>query len=488
MTRHTRPDGLDGGSNDARARAGARSRRAFLRTIGAGAGVAVLGGFGTAAAREVDGDRCLSDGAGETRFGDVTLYANDWSTSQCPDPPVEICLSTYSDGSFGWEWERGVTCVNGDDLPNYPEALMGTKMGGGSSGWSDQGALPQRVADIDRFDVELDVEMDLSDGEWNFALECWMDPNPGIPYPATDEIMVVIDDSAAHDKGENEVTAAFEDDYGNVYDYWENDIEPGDGDTWNFHIFHLPEPGVPPNLDLRSLLDYLQEDPDGAVAEGGGVYDGSKYVGGVEIGNENWDETHGETVVNQFSVRVNDTVGAAGVRDDFTVHEIDDTAPTTPGSVTVDDRQDRSATVSWDASSDADSGVAEYAITVEGSEIERVGAETTATTISDLSADKSYEVGVTAIDGSGNRSETATVTVPTAGPGLDPIEGTVPQDLDGDGLHRDINGNDVVDFPDVNRFFQHTDSAAVQDHVDAYDFTGDGVVDPQDVLALFELV
>jgi len=171
-----------------------------------------------------------------------------------------------------------------------------------------------------------------------------------------------------------------------------------------------------------------------------------------------------------------------------TVHETDDTAPTTPGSVTVDDRQERSATIAWSASSDADSGVAEYAISVEGSEVERVGAETTQTTIEDFSPDQSYEVGVTAIDEAGNRSEPATVTVPTAGPDLDPIEGTVPQDLDGDGLHRDINGNDVVDFPDVNRFFQHTDSAAVQDHVDAYDFTGDGVVDPQDVLALFELV
>ncbi|AWB27637.1 cellulase family glycosylhydrolase [Halococcoides cellulosivorans] len=74
------------------------------------------------------------------------------------------------------------------------------------------------------------------------------------------------------------------------------------------------------------------------------------------------------------------------------------------------------------------------------------------------------------------------------GTDLDPIEGTVPADRDGDGLHEDFNGNGDLDFPDVNRFFQHTDASAVQDHVGAYDFTGDGTVDMQDVLALFEAV
>ncbi|MFW6436921.1 MAG: dockerin type I domain-containing protein, partial [Halococcoides sp.] len=51
-----------------------------------------------------------------------------------------------------------------------------------------------------------------------------------------------------------------------------------------------------------------------------------------------------------------------------------------------------------------------------------------------------------------------------------------------------FNGNGRVDFPDVNRFFQHTDSSAVQDNVEAYDFTGDGEITLQDVMALFEQV
>ncbi|AWB27744.1 hypothetical protein [Halococcoides cellulosivorans] len=71
---------------------------------------------------------------------------------------------------------------------------------------------------------------------------------------------------------------------------------------------------------------------------------------------------------------------------------------------------------------------------------------------------------------------------------LDPVDGTVPGDIDGDGLHEDFSGDGELNFPDVNAFFQHTETAAVQDHPDAYDFTGDGTVDSQDVLALFEMV
>ncbi|AWB28236.1 hypothetical protein HARCEL1_11240 [Halococcoides cellulosivorans] len=87
-----------------------------------------------------------------------------------------------------------------------------------------------------------------------------------------------------------------------------------------------------------------------------------------------------------------------------------------------------------------------------------------------------------------DRSTTTPETTTDPTPDLDPIEGETPRDLDGDGLHEDIDGDGKVAFPDVNRLFQHTESAAVQDHVEAYDVSGDGVVDLQDVLALFESI
>ncbi|MFB6162219.1 MAG: hypothetical protein ABEJ86_02095 [Halococcoides sp.] len=72
--------------------------------------------------------------------------------------------------------------------------------------------------------------------------------------------------------------------------------------------------------------------------------------------------------------------------------------------------------------------------------------------------------------------------------GPDPIEGTIPTDPDGDGLYEDFDADGRVAFPDVNRFFQNSDTAAVQNHVEAYDFTGDGTINLQDVMALFRTV
>ncbi|MFW6436567.1 MAG: hypothetical protein ACOCYZ_02925 [Halococcoides sp.] len=71
---------------------------------------------------------------------------------------------------------------------------------------------------------------------------------------------------------------------------------------------------------------------------------------------------------------------------------------------------------------------------------------------------------------------------------LPPVDGAEPTDPDHDGLYEDLSGDGRLNFPDVNAFFQHADQSVVQDHVAAYDFTGDDRVDLQDVLALFEMV
>ncbi|AWB27251.1 hypothetical protein [Halococcoides cellulosivorans] len=63
-----------------------------------------------------------------------------------------------------------------------------------------------------------------------------------------------------------------------------------------------------------------------------------------------------------------------------------------------------------------------------------------------------------------------------------------PRDLDGDGTYEDIDGSGHLAFPDVNRFFQHSEESVVRDHADAFDFDDDGSVSLDDVLTLFERV
>lgn len=66
------------------------------------------------------------------------------------------------------------------------------------------------------------------------------------------------------------------------------------------------------------------------------------------------------------------------------------------------------------------------------------------------------------------------------------IDGSFPQDIDGDGRFEDLNGNGRIDSHDVVMLFKHKNQAVVTDHADAYDFNGNGRVDFDDVTTLFD--
>lgn len=81
---------------------------------------------------------------------------------------------------------------------------------------------------------------------------------------------------------------------------------------------------------------------------------------------------------------------------------------------------------------------------------------------------------------------------PAPGPptGLPPIGGSPdpPQDLDGDGLYEDVNGDGEFTPEDVALFAYNIDSEAVQAAMEAFDFDGDGDVDFDDALTLASLI
>ena len=62
------------------------------------------------------------------------------------------------------------------------------------------------------------------------------------------------------------------------------------------------------------------------------------------------------------------------------------------------------------------------------------------------------------------------------------------QDLDGDGLTEDINGNGRFDFADIVVLFEQLDSPAVVDNQQYFDFNGNGSVDFTDIRDLFNLL
>ena len=60
------------------------------------------------------------------------------------------------------------------------------------------------------------------------------------------------------------------------------------------------------------------------------------------------------------------------------------------------------------------------------------------------------------------------------------------QDLDGDGLAEDTNGNGRLDFADIVALFSHLSSPEVQNNQSYFDFNGSGGVDMADVVELFD--
>jgi PKD repeat protein len=61
------------------------------------------------------------------------------------------------------------------------------------------------------------------------------------------------------------------------------------------------------------------------------------------------------------------------------------------------------------------------------------------------------------------------------------------QDLDGDGLYEDVNGDGSFNIIDVSALLDNYEGATVQNNVDLFDFNGDGSVNIIDVSALLDL-
>ena len=96
-----------------------------------------------------------------------------------------------------------------------------------------------------------------------------------------------------------------------------------------------------------------------------------------------------------------------------------------------------------------------------------------------------YTVSVTVNDGDGGVTTVSViVTVQIDFPTLPGEVGPV-QDLDGDGLAEDVNGNGRADFDDLVTLFQHMLSPEVQNNQEYFDFNGNGWLDFDDIVEMF---
>ncbi|WP_207586756.1 fibronectin type III domain-containing protein [Halomontanus rarus] len=430
------------------------SRRGFLQTGAAvGASALALGGSGIAAAQ--DAEACELWDQIEVGGGDFTLFNNKWGMED-----AEQCIWRNDDGSYGYDF----TATSGGI--NYPQVFVGTRPWGEDSGVPE---FPIPRGDVDELVMEFDVDVNISGGEWNLAEEWWLmdgQPDPE-DAPDTHEIMLVLD-SENHSHGGVIEANAFTDQFGNVIDYW---ATPGGGTDANFHVFRLAEPATTGRVDLTSVIDFMTERR--GVSE-------DLLLSGIELGDEYWAGTQGEVTYNQFDVTINGSTYTSG-SDGGTGTE----PPASPSDQWVNETTETSIEIGWESVADAES----YRIYLDG-DLEEETSETTAT-ITGLSSDSSYEIGLSAV-ANGEESDVVTTTVSTdtdgGSEGPPSIDGTQPADTTGDGLHNDFTGSGSTTTTDVNVFFENVDNPDVADYPQYYDFDGNGQVSVTDVVELFESI
>ncbi|AWB27091.1 twin-arginine translocation signal domain-containing protein [Halococcoides cellulosivorans] len=297
-----------------------RSRRQFLKGgLATGAGALALGSASLASGARIE-EHCDQQGTLEEEEVEWSIndsfkmLDNEWSL-----PSAAQCIWIEDDGTYGWDWDAESGDSVGDWDINYPEVYCGTRPWGNDSGAD---AFPIRQQDVEELWIEVDVDISASGGEWDFVEEWWLaeeDPTENAETH-THEIMLYLDWGGGHGHSGVERGNVWTDQFGNTVDHWTTYPSGGTGAT--FHIFKVQ--GGPRNgkFDLKPIVDYCTNDL--------GV-DPSLFITGIELGNEYWPYSSGETHFQQFDVTINGQTYESGAGQVETTTTPDPTTTTQDG-------------------------------------------------------------------------------------------------------------------------------------------------------------
>ncbi|RDI70056.1 hypothetical protein [Halopelagius longus] len=257
-------DGQSVESNDRKSHSEERTRRSLLQTVGAGASALALGVGATSPASAAKAEEtCASGEVIEVANSNWHVLNNKWG-----DPDATQCIWRHDDGRYGWDSDSTGAGIN------YPQTFCGGRPWGSDSGISE---LPTQRSNISEFELEWDISLNESGGDWNLAEEWWLldgQPqanNPPIKY----EVMLVLDwgSNLSHPMVQENVRT---DKYGNQIDHWA-DYDHSEG--WKFQIFRIAGGASSGQVDFTEIMDYM----DSYF----GVSD-SLTLTGCEVGTEIW--------------------------------------------------------------------------------------------------------------------------------------------------------------------------------------------------------
>ena len=237
------------------------------------------------------------------KMGDMRLINNDWgSKGKGCNTAYKIFIKT--DGSFGWEFNRG-DCGGGGSSPDYPEVEFGIHPFGKSKNmvtspdFPSTKLLPLQIKDIKSASVQVDqMSIELQNASsWNMNFEMWFAPdNPvtGNFTCPTAEIMLFWGWSDGYwpcDQTGNLTSGASTFSLCHKADGW--------GCGWKYYQFRLnggPKRTYNGKLDVKAVLDWF-------VNNAGMSRD--LWVSRFEIGTEIDNNTSGKVTIKSITFEVN---------------------------------------------------------------------------------------------------------------------------------------------------------------------------------------
>ncbi|WP_440006079.1 PKD domain-containing protein [Halomicrococcus sp. SG-WS-1] len=323
---------------------------------------------------------------------------------------------------------------------------------------------------------------------------------------------------------------------------FEVEVSDGNGGTATDTVSVTVEPVAPPNQSPTAAFS----GPSNAQTGEQVTFDASASTDpDGSIASYEWDFGDGTTATGESVVHTFDSAGEYEVT--LTVTDDDGATTTTTKTVTVEESQPTpgpSTAVSLAPSEDlvgvdqnssfdlmvesADGGVGTYSITVELSnpsvatieDVQLNGANDAFTDVQIADDGSSVTIEAVAVDTNDTGSVSlGTITVQGTAEGESDLSLTVnslgtesgekyavtevtgasitvselvvgdsqnpAQDLDGDGVYEDVNGDGTVDVADVQTLWANRNGATVTGSPEAFDFNGDGTFDLLDIQTLY---
>ncbi len=264
------------------------------------------------------------------RSCDIRLINNNWGaeTLNCPSGTSQYSVFVNSDGSFGWNFNRGnCDTQNSNADPDFPEIEFGVHpFGAGNSlattpDFSSTSLLPKKIKDIQSASItinNMNIQLQQS-GSWDLTFEFWVsqqDPlgaSPGVyaelmtfwgwqnlRWP---ECAATVSSGCPGPTGSgagDQVTAGNKSYKLDVQsDSWAN----GQWRYFQFRSTDGPSMNFSGKIDIKPLIDYL-------VSKRG--YSSDFYISRFEVGSEIDDLTQGKVQLDSITFEVNGQTRSAG--------------------------------------------------------------------------------------------------------------------------------------------------------------------------------